>query len=81
MSLVGKNAGKVEPVLYLPFINFQCLSDNLPGFELKDFTESEFKHYYTYVQYMFTVNHSFIHSCTCSYTVHCLLIGIVTFKT
>ena len=51
-ALVGENAGDIEPILYQPFLNFTCLAENLMfDYELLNFTESEFRHYYMLVKH------------------------------
>ena len=37
--------GETDPVLYLPFFDFECLRDNMVDFDYDDFTESEFNYY------------------------------------
>ncbi len=50
----GDNAGKMDPVLYLPFFDFECLNDSLQkdfeNFDYDDFTESEFNYYHMLVE-------------------------------
>ena len=46
-SLEGDSVGENDPILFLPFLDFDCLKDNIIDFNYDNFTESEFNHYNT----------------------------------
>ncbi len=56
VATIGDGMGDTETVLYLPFIDFDCLKNNLTDFDYDNFTESEFRFYNMLVMTLFAVN-------------------------
>ena len=43
----GEEMGENDPVLHLPFLDFECLKDNINDFDYDNFTDSEFNYFNT----------------------------------